>query len=169
MTLRCSLSYHYLFSISFLYLSADFSSSSAFVSTRQPTLSGNRDALYRLAGALSLCKKKGKEKLPSNLKSTGFINPSLFGRYVIIIASSTWNHSHKQKISIEHRRWSLILLIIYFIFLFHFTYFPLFVIGLVCVDLGEPLMSWGVSFSDDAFNLFLLKRCCVHIDNNFKI
>jgi hypothetical protein len=39
----------------------------------------------------------------------------------------------------------------------------------VCVDLGEPLMSWGVSFSDDAFNLFLLKRCCVHIDNNFKI
>jgi hypothetical protein len=93
----------------------------------------------------------------------------LFGRYVIIIASSTWNHSHKQKISIEHRRWSLIHLIIYFIFFFHFTYFPLFVIGLVCVDLGEPLMSWGVSFSDDAFNLFLLKRCCVHIDNNFKI
>ncbi len=56
----------------------------------------------------------GKEKLPSNMKSTGFINPSLFGRYVIIIASSTWNHSHKQKISIEHRRWSLIIFIFFF-------------------------------------------------------
>jgi hypothetical protein len=106
MILRCSLSYHSFFT--FLFLSRSLigfrSSPSALVSTRQPTLSGNRDALYRLAGALSLCKKKGKEKLPSNLKSTGFINSSLFGRYVIIIASSTWNHSHKQKISIEHRR-----------------------------------------------------------------
>jgi hypothetical protein len=86
----------------------------------------------------------------------------LFGRYVIIIASSTWNHSHKQKISIEHRRWSLILLIIYFIFLFHFIYFPLFVIGLVCVDLGNRW--WvGAFLSVTMLSIYFYSKGAVYI------
>jgi hypothetical protein len=145
MILRCSLSYHSFFT--FLFLSRSLigfrSSPSALVSTRQPTLSGNRDALYRLAGTLSSCKKgKWKKKSHHRMKSIGFINYSLLCRCIIIIASSIWNRSHK---SIEHRRCFFINP--HFFSLHHFPNFK-FWFHFVCwlVGIVDELGCWLTAF-----------------------